>query len=67
MIALASCVAIKPIPPTPIITTLGGGAFFTDPYAVSPVFMFAFQLRRHQHQQYTQNNRLPAGYLPHVL
>ena len=67
MIALASYVAIKPDPSTPIITTLGEGEFFTDPYAASPVFMFAFQLRRRQHQQYTQNNRLPAGYLPHVL
>jgi hypothetical protein len=59
MIALASCVAIK--------GDVGEGELFTDPYAASPVFMFAFQLGRHQHQQYTQNNRLPAGYLPHVL
>jgi hypothetical protein len=68
MIALASCMAIKPNPPVPTITTSRCRvAFFTEPYAASPVFMFAFQLRRHQHQQYTQNNRLPVGYLLYVF
>ena len=38
MTALASCMAIKPNPPAPTITTLSIGfrlVFFTGPYAVS--------------------------------